>query len=137
MKKIILGILFVITSIINFSYASCPKGQVELNTDFPWIEGRCIDPEKTTDIFGDMLWKLMKLAINFTIAIAFLSLIWAGIMISTSGVSQNTAGKWKELLKKVIIGIVLLWLSWLILHVINPNFFKTDISYHLIKKINP
>jgi len=35
----------------------------------------------------------MKLFINFTVAIAFLSLIAAGVMYSMVGVNQNIAGK--------------------------------------------
>jgi len=35
----------------------------------------------------------MKLFINFTVAIAFLSLIAAGVMYSMAGVNQNIAGK--------------------------------------------
>jgi hypothetical protein len=32
--------------------------------------------------------------------------------------------KWKKLVIKVAIWIALLWASWIILHLINPNFFR-------------
>ena len=136
MKKIILWIFLFLWGLLFLWNISFGENCVKLNTDFPWVWD-CIDPEKGTDVFWDMLWAVMKLAVNFTIAVSFIAIIAAGIMIATSWVSQSTAWKWKELLKKVILWIVLLWLSWLILHVINPNFFKTNISYQLIQKINP
>ena len=104
---------------------------IQLNTDVPGV-GKCIKPDQAGDTFGKVMWALMKLAINITIAVAFISLIVAGIMYSMSGVDQSIAWKWKTLLKKVIIGIVLLWLSWLILHTLNPNFFKSSIDLLLI-----
>jgi len=67
-----------------------------------------------------------------TIAISFIALIASGVMMSLSWVNQSVAWKGKELLKKVILWIVLLWLSWLILHTINPNFFKTWITTQLV-----
>ena len=109
---------------------------IKLNTDFPGV-GRCINPTDASDAFGWLMWWLMKLVINITIAIAFISLIAAGVMLSTWWISQWTAWKWKELLKKVVLWIALLGLSWIILHTINPNFFKTEISLQLIQKINP
>jgi type IV secretory pathway VirB2 component (pilin) len=77
----------------------------------------------------------MKLLVNITIAVAFIAIIAAGVMLTTGWISQSTAWKWKELIKKVVLGIALLGLSGVILHTINPNFFKTNISYQLIRQL--
>jgi len=110
---------------------------IKLNTDIPWLSrDNCIKPDDAWNVFWKVMWGLMKLAINITVAVAFISLIVAGIMYSMSWVSQSTAGKWKELVKKVILWIILLWLSWIILHTINPNFFTTEeITFVLIKNL--
>ena len=102
---------------------ACEPGQIELNTDIPWV-GKCIDAKQAPNAFSTVMGALMKILLNATVAIAFLSLIAAGIMYSLSGANQNIAWEWKELLKKVILWIVLIGLSGLILHTINPNFFK-------------
>ena len=109
---------------------------IKLNTDIPWLsKNNCIKPDDAWNAFWKVMWGLMKLAINFTVAIAFISLIASGIMLSISWLDQSIAWKWKVLLKKVILWIVLLWLSWIILHTINPNFFKTDIYFVLINNL--
>ena len=135
MKKIILIIvsLFLSLMFVNLSFW---QGCVELNTDFPWV-WKCVSPTDASDAFWWLMWGIMKLVVNITIAVAFIALIASGIMLATWGISQWTAWKWKELLKKVVLWIALLWLSWVILHTINPNFFKTEINMQLIKKINP
>jgi len=133
-KKIILFIWVMLAWLMSFSFLNVFADSwdcIQLNTDVPGV-GKCIKPDQAGDTFGKVMWALMKLAINITIAVAFISLIVAGIMYSMSGVDQSIAWKWKTLLKKVIIGIVLLWLSWLILHTLNPNFFKSSIDLLLI-----
>lgn len=106
---------------------------IEVPVDIPWLTTDwCVKKQEAEKAFGSVMWWLMKLFINFTVAIAFLSLIAAGIMYSMAGVNQNIAGKWKELLKKVLIWIVLLWMSGLILHTINPNFFRSWLTYVLV-----
>jgi len=118
-------------------WSKCWNDEIELNTNIPWIwdNNGCIKKEEATDTFWKLMWGLMKLALNITVAIAFIALIASGIMIAVSGINQSTAWKWKELIKKVILWIVLIWLSWIILHTINPNFFKNSIILQTIKYI--
>ena len=140
MKKIILLISLFLWwfSFIWISLAAdtssnweCPKWSISLNTDVPWV-WKCIKQDDAWDSFGKMMWYMMKLLINITVAVSFIALIAAGVMMTLSWVNQSAAWKWKELLKKVILWIVLLWLSWIILHTINPNFFKTGLTTQLI-----
>ena len=115
----------------------CWKDEIELNTDIPWIwSGGCIKKKDATDTFGNLMWSLMKIALNITVAVAFIALIASWVMISLSWANQSTAWKWKELIKKVVLWIVLIWLSWLILNTINPNFFKTSLTLQIIKNTN-
>ena len=58
--------------------------------------------------------------------VGFLSLIIWGFMIATWGFAEGNVKQGKELILKVIIGIILLWASGIILNLINPNFFGTN-----------
>jgi len=133
MKKIILMISLFLWgfNFIWISFADCDKWGIELNTNVPWV-WKCIKQDDASSSFGSLMWSMMKILINMTVAISFIALIAAGVMMSLSWVNQSAAWKWKELLKKVILWIVLLWLSWLILHTINPNFFTNWMTTQLI-----
>ncbi len=143
MKKIILlislflwGFNLIWVSVAN-DWTWCWPWEIQLNTDVPWVwNGKwCISQKDAANSFGSLMWAMMKILINMTVAISFIALIAAGVMMSLSWASQSTAWKWKELLKKVILWIVLLWLSWIILHTINPNFFKTGLTIQLIQQL--
>lgn len=137
-KKFLIFVILVFSFVSFFSYAqegwtdwsansawssSQECDWVKLNLNFPWI-GRCIKTDNVTDKFWSLMWAVMKLLVNLTIAAGFLALVAAGVMVAMGGMSGNIGSKWKELLIKVIIWIVLLWTSGIILHTINPNFFK-------------
>ena len=131
LKKILLVVLFWIfwlLSVWNFVSADDKKTDscIQLNTDIPWVtdNSRCLKEADADNVFWKLMGAMMKLLINMTVAVAFIALIASGVMMTVSWASQSTAWKWKELLKKVVLWIVLLGLSGLILHTINPNFFK-------------
>jgi len=130
MKKIIFFMLWILLLLDYTSASAC----IKLNTNIPWI-GNQVCPWSASSTFSSLLWSLMKLLVNITIAVAFIAIIAAGVMLTTGWISQSTAWKWKELIKKVVLGIALLGLSGVILHTINPNFFKTNISYQLIRQL--
>lgn len=55
--------------------------------------------------------------------IAVLTIIVAGLLMTTAGDNSDQLGKAKAIIVKCITGLVLLFLSAIILYVINPNFF--------------
>ncbi len=55
--------------------------------------------------------------------VTVLLLVWGGIEISTAGGDQGKTEKAKERIIQSLAGLVLLFLSALILYTINPNFF--------------
>jgi len=130
LKRILLIWVLVVSSF--WFYTSVPlvsaddkssDNCVKLNTNIPGVWQKICEWTAASS-FWSLMWGLMKLFINFVVAVAFIALIASGVMMMFSGVSQSTAGKWKELLKKVVIWIILLGLSGIILHTLNPNFFK-------------
>lgn len=125
-KKIVYGLFMITTIFFGLSAtvsAKCTSTQIELNTKVPGIESRCLDPKDATNSFGWLMWGMMKVFVNITVAVAFLMLVASGVMIAMWWADQWMASKWKELFKKVLIGLLLIWLSWLILNTINPNFW--------------
>jgi len=135
-KKIFYFIFIFALFFVNF-FVSAKEDEncVQLNTNIPFIgneicmwEKSSQNWDKTTvtadDAFPVLIGWLMKILIAIIIAVGLLMIIWGGILISSSWADQSLYGKWKDMIMKVIIWIALLGLSWLILHMINPNFFK-------------
>ena len=93
---------------------------IKLNTDFPIIWNCIWDEagEDSTNAFPTMLWAITKIVMSIILVVCLIMIIIAGIMRSADN------PKWaKSLIKKVAITILLLWLSWVILKLVNPNFF--------------
>ena len=96
-----------------------------LNTDFPLV-GNCIELHKsewwtwtnTLNAFSTMVWSLMSIVTSLILIICFIMLIMAWIKRSS-----NDPKAARDLIKKVAITVLLLWLSGVILKVINPTFF--------------
>jgi hypothetical protein len=94
---------------------------IKLNTNFPII-WNCIGDspnEDETNAFPTMIWAITKIIISLILVVCFILIIVAGIMWAA-----DKPKEWKDLLKKVAITILLLWFSWAILRLINPNFFS-------------
>ena len=94
---------------------------IKLNTNFPII-WNCIktkwDSTNATNAFPTMIWAITKIIMSVILVVCFIMIIVAWIMRAADN------PKWaKWLLKKVAITIILLWLSWVILKLVNPNFF--------------
>ena len=97
---------------------------IKLNTDFPLI-GNCIHLKKwewwvdSTTVLPVMIWSLMKITMSVVMVVCFIMIIIAGIKRSS-----NSPKEAQDLIKKVAITVLLLWLSGVILKVINPLFFS-------------
>ena len=93
---------------------------IKLNTNFPII-WNCISTGGGTDArnaFPTMIWALTKIAMALVFIVCFILVIVAWIMRA-----WNKPKEAKDLIKKVAITVLLLWFSWVILRLINPNFF--------------
>ena len=94
---------------------------IKLNTNFPII-WNCIwnrAEENPTNAFPYMLSALTKLAMSLILIMSFILIIYAGILWAAD---KPKEAKWW--LKRVAITILILWFSWVILKLINPNFFS-------------
>lgn len=115
---------------------SC-KDWIQLNTNVPFVwnciqkvdseaeEGSDWETTKTTteNVFAKLMWWLSKIVIAIIVVVSFLLLVAWWVMIAMAWANESLKSKWKDLVIRVIVGIVLLWASWIILHIINPNFF--------------
>lgn len=90
---------------------------IKLNTDFPII-WNCISTKDTLSAFPTMMGAISKIVVSLILVVCFIFIIVAWIKRSSDD------PKWaKDILKKVAITILVLWFSWAILRLINPNFF--------------
>lgn len=109
---------------------------VELNTDVPFI-GKCIEmgtsnsaasaDGKTTNVnslnaFPVLMWWLSKIMITVILILSFIAIIAGGVMMAGDGL-MGSYSNGKKLIMKVLAWLVLLGASWIILKLINPNFF--------------
>lgn len=101
---------------------------IRLNTCFP-IVWDCISfgnwesDTNPRNAFPAMIWALTKVVMSLVLVVCFILVIVAWIMRAWD---NPWSRKWwwaKWLLKRVAITILLLWFSWVILRLINPNFF--------------
>lgn len=96
---------------------------IRLNTCFP-IVWDCIHLKSwegwvdSTTALPYMIGALMKIIMSIIMVVCFILIIVSWIMRAS-----GEATKARELIKKVAITILLLWLSGIILKVINPLFF--------------
>ena len=106
---------------------------IQLNTVVPFI-GDCIemntdssrwDTTSVTSVtaFPILAQWLMKILMSAIMVFSFLMVIIAWLSMTTWAFGWSWFSKWKTILKNVIISLILLWCSWLILSLINPNFF--------------
>ncbi len=94
---------------------------IKLNTNFPII-WNCIwdkESENPTNAFPTMIWAITKIVMSLIFVVCFILIIISGIMRASDNPSWA-----KNLLKKVAVTILILWLSGVILRLINPNFFS-------------
>lgn len=98
---------------------------IKLNTKVPFI-WNCIstspedkDAVKPQEAFPTFTQALIKIGMSVILVVCFILIIVGWIMIA----SNNKIWKWKDLIIKVARVIALLWLSWVILKLINPTFF--------------
>ena len=132
----------------NAGNTSTPEDDcIRLNTDIPFV-GRCIkkdtDPATVETNYGNVFPKLvgglMRVVMAAVVIIGFLAILVGWFMMTAGWVKQDLVNKWRDLIIKVIGWLVLVWLLGIILNLINPNFFKTDITHVFIgneaKKFN-
>ncbi len=117
---------------------SC-KGGIKLNTNVPFI-WRCIqlkEAGKNNNKEGNAEWTtvtpisafpilmggLTKIMLTLILSISFLLVIAAGTMMIMWWANKSYYDKWLKLLKTVATTLIVIWLSWIILRLINPNFF--------------
>jgi hypothetical protein len=115
---VLLGFWWLHGSYVNAVDCSqpCTDG-VKLNTCFPVI-WNCIKSGEATGAFPRLMSVLTKVVISLTLVVCFILIIVGWIMRAA-----DKPKEWKALIVKVAITLLLLWFSWVILRLVNPNFF--------------
>lgn len=106
---------------------------IELNTNVPFI-GKCIE-DTADDVWWDetgvtadqafpvLMWSLVRIMVTIILIVSFVLIVVGGIQIASAWSDSWAASSGRKLIMKVVIGIALLGASWVILRLINPNFF--------------
>lgn len=113
------------------------RGWIVLNTDIPFV-GRCIQKDGSADVkvgeaqqvnsgnaFARLMSGLMRIVLAAVVIVWFIGILIWGLMIASHGASGKMS-EGKDLIVKIVAGLALVWLSGMILNLINPNFFKTS-----------
>ena len=107
---------------------------IQLNTNIPFI-GNCIVTYNSkadanwdrvvtpVNAFPTLIGALMNLLMTVILIMSLLMIVWSWVLMTMSWVDASKYTKWVNLLKRVAIWMALLGASWVILKVINPNFF--------------
>jgi hypothetical protein len=126
----------------NFSNAAgdtCdPEKDIMLNINIPFV-GRCIKKSASADsvddgtenstvgnVFPKLMGGMMRLVMTAIYIIWFLGILVGGFMIAASGASPGLREKGKNMIIMIVGWLILLGASWVILNLINPNFFWTS-----------
>jgi len=87
-----------------------------------------ISGDNGNEILSNYVALLYKWIAGFIGIVSVLMLVVGGIQISTAGASQEGLQSGKDRIYAALAGLVLLFLSSLLLYTINPNFFKQSDS---------
>jgi hypothetical protein len=113
----------------------CGTGDIMLNISIPFV-GRCIKKDPTAaeaqdtkgnstigNVFPKLMGGLIRLVMTAIYIIWFLGILVGGFMITASGADPSLKEKGKSLIVMIIGWLILLGASWIILNLINPDFF--------------
>ena len=100
---------------------------VKLNTNLPFL-WNCIGVSSDGSVnqlnaFPIMIKGLMKIIISIVLVMSFLMIVAGGVMMTTAGYESGNFAKWKGMITSVAKALAMLGASWVILKLINPNFF--------------
>ena len=111
-----------------------PDEDIMLNTNIPFV-GRCIKKTATSwwstttlgNAFPNLMWWLVRIVMSAVVVVWLLAVLVWWFMVAAEW-AAGTKQKWLDLIKLAVWWLILVWLSWIILNLINPNFFTTTPS---------
>lgn len=95
---------------------------IKLNTNIPFL-WNCIEASDANKALPVTLWALTKLVMSIILIVCFILIIVAGILWASSWNGTKWVTEARKILEKVAWTMALIWMSWAILRLINPNFF--------------
>ena len=126
-KLLILAFLILIIPLFLFATSpcpnTCPKGSYQFETGIPFLfqQCQCVPSTQFLPWLNSFIkYKLFPLA-GF---IGFLVIIYSGFEYALSGGNSSKQKEAQNRITNVIIGIALLFLMWIILHIINPDILN-------------
>lgn len=141
MRYILISIITLIVTVawlgawtgVVYAQDDCkPDEDIMLNTYVPFV-WRCIKRSTSTDatkttltsVFPKLIGWTSRIIMTAVIIIWFLWIMLWWFMIASDWAFWSKAA-WVKLIISVIAWLILLWASWTILNIINPEFFWLD-----------
>ena len=130
MKKIffifIISIFILAFFVINFSLAADEGTGKELEINYPEFFGLKI--EKTSVNFADYVKYIFYFVLGISGLVALGVIIVAGFRYLTSAGNVEKMADSKDQMSSAVIGLLLLFLSWIILNTINPQLIAPQLK---------
>lgn len=103
--------------------------RIRLNEDLP-VSTYCktyqvISGSSGTDFIKGFVNIIYRLSVGIIGVLAVIVMVINGIRISTAGDDSGAVSEAKERIAQSIFGLAVLFLAWIILRSVNPNFFTT------------
>ncbi len=96
---------------------------IEMNNDDSAPSAGNTTRVNALNAFPILMWSLSKILVTAILIFSFVMVVVWWVMIISWWIDESNFKKWKDIIYKVIMALALLWASWIILRLINPNFF--------------
>ena len=86
------------------------------------------------EAIGECISQIYTVSLSLVGIVAFVQIVWGGFLVLTSAGNTSKYGEAMNKIKNAILGIVLLFSSYLILNTINPDLVNFNFNFEKITK---
>src|SRR3989338_307841 len=91
-------------------------------------------PCQNNEAIGECISQIYTVSLSLVGIVAFVHIVWGGFMLLTAAGNTSKTGQAMDKIKKAILGIVLLFSSYLILNTINPDLVNFKFNLEKLTK---
>ncbi|MDP3696605.1 MAG: pilin [Candidatus Taylorbacteria bacterium] len=91
-------------------------------------------PCQNNEAIGECISQIYTVSLSLVGIVAFVQIVWGGFMLLTAAGNTSKTGQAMDKIKNAILGIVLLFSSYLILNTINPDLVNFKFNLEKIEK---
>ena len=91
-------------------------------------------PCQNNEAIGECISQIYTVSLSLVGIVAFVQIVWGGFMLLTAAGNTSKTGQAMDKIKNAILGIILLFSSYLILNTINPDLVNFKFNLEKITK---